>query len=404
MPSRLGVLAVAALAGWSVSTALQPQPKTAPSDVQQAGATTSPAAKPASRARRVATSNASSRPEPRSGDDAARAARPPRRWSPIAALAARLKTTRRITGARAARIDRVLEDLRVAGAAAVPSIGEFLRHGDDVDFAKFDAAEMAGHGSLRLALIGTLFDIGGSEAIAVALEQLQQTKRPAEIAMLARGVEAEEPGTHVARVMEAVDEALQSADLANARGTEAPDVSPLFDVLRNVGGEHAVAVLQRSVPRWGEYALIALAGLRDGAGLGTLLALANTDEAPVANRALPFQLLAQTTLDYPEAGDELVDLTRAGRIPDDVWKPMSEALSGKQLHFARTDRSTAPSPQRRSYYIEWMNVRYEQDVVSTEWSADQIARQQALIDELLDATSSPAAVQALELARASLRL
>jgi hypothetical protein len=169
-------------------------------------------------------------------------------------------------------------------------------------------------------------------------------------------------------------------------------------------------MLQRSVPQWGEYALIALAGLPDGGGIPTLTSLAATRDAPIENRVLPFQALAQATTASPEAAEALLDLARSDRIPDQAWSALGDVLGGKHLRFARTMFDGTPlaagSPTRpsawKSYYIEWMNVRYEQDVVTAAWSSDQVRQQVALIDELLAATSSPVAAQALQQARASL--
>jgi hypothetical protein len=69
----------------------------------------------------------------------------------------------------------------------------------------------------------------------------------------------------------------------------------------------------------------------------------------------------------------------------------------------RFSGSGARSPFWKSYFVEWTNVRYEQDVVSADWSDEQVAQQLALIDDLIEAVSSPAAVQALQQARTSLQ-
>jgi hypothetical protein len=146
-----------------------------------------------------------------------------------------------------------------------------------------------------------------------------------------------------------------------------------------------------------------------------LTALAGSADAPVANAVLPFQILAQATAHYAESGDALVNLARAGKIPDRVWAAVGEALGGKHLQFSgkmfdgtplganNTVASGGRDPLWKSYYIEWLNIRYEQDVVSADWSAEQVEQELALIDDLLELTSSPAAVQALQQARASLQ-
>jgi hypothetical protein len=348
---------------------------------------------------------------PQRAPSAAEAA-PQLRLSHLDVLLSYVKKTKAITPRRAAEIARVLRELRAQGASALPAIADFLRQGGDVDFATMPGGELVGHRTIRQAMIEALSTIGGSGAVAVELEEMQRTSEPIELAMLARALDGEEPGVHRNSIVEAIGEALSRAEEAPTRG---PDVGPVFDVLRTCGGEEAVAILERSVPRWGEYALIALAGLPDGAGIPSLAALARTIDVPVADDVVPFQALAQATVSYGQAADALVDLARAGEIPDRAWGAMTEALGGKHLQFsgkmfdgtplAGNGAVAADGRPRvwKSYYIEWQNVRYEQDIVWGDWSGEQVAQQLALIDELLAAAPSPAAVQALQHARASLQ-
>ena len=330
------------------------------------------------------------------------------RSSQVDVLASHVKRMRAITPAGAQYIDRMLHDVRHRGAASVPAIRDFLRAGEDVDFAKMTGGARVGRRTLREAVIDTLEEIGGSDAVAVSLEVLHQTTQPIEVVMLARAVEKEDPGLHGEEVIEAVANTLQGA--VQAPPQQGPDVAPLFDLLRGYGGDDAVAVLEACEPQWREYSLIALAGLPDGAGIPSLAAFAETPGDGATSPALPLQMLAQAAAQHPEAGDAITDLAREGQIPDEVWNAIADALAGKQLQFSGTSLAAngtgasdpRPSPWKKSYYVEWMNVRYEEDVVTAAWSADQIAQQLALIDGLLETVSSPAAVEALQQARASL--
>jgi hypothetical protein len=293
----------------------------------------------------------------------------------------------------------------------VPVIGELLRSGINLDLGTLESRGPRGERTLREALIDALLQIGGVPATAVALEQLDATHDPLETALLARGLEALEPGAHSGAVLDAIDDTLAWAGEAR----ESADLAPLFDLLRGYGGERAVALLERSVPQWGEYAAIALAGLPNGEGIPTLTALAAAGDAPIENRVLPFQALGQATAGSPEAADALLDLARSDRIPDQAWRALGDVLAGKHLRFARSMldgtplAGNAPGPSGeqpsawKSYYIEWMNVRYEQDGVTADWTPDQVQRQVALIDELLAAAPSPIATDALQRARASLQ-
>ena len=293
----------------------------------------------------------------------------------------------------------------------MPAIQDILRGGENVELAQIAGGDLVGHRTLRQAMIDTLARIGGAAATAASLEELQRTTDPVEVFMLARIVEQEEPGAHGDRVIQAVGTALQWAAWAPA---EAPDVGPLFDLLRGYRDERSVALLERSAPRWGEYALLALAGLPDGAGVPSLTALAAGADGALANRALPFQVLAQASTRYAAAGDALVELARAGEISDEAWGAMAEALEGRHLRFSgrmfdgtplAEEREAAPAGRSllwRSYYVEWLNVHYEEDLVSAGWSAEQVARQLAVIDDLSEVASSPTAIQALQQARTAL--
>ena len=94
---------------------------------------------------------------------------------------------------------------------------------------------------------------------------------------------------------------------------------------------------------------------------------------------MPLQVLAQATADSSAAAGVLVDLARTGRIPDQAWAALGDALGGKHLQFSRTmfDGTALAEPSAsgagdrptawKSYYIEWLNVRYEQDIVTAAW-------------------------------------
>jgi hypothetical protein len=140
-----------------------------------------------------------------------------------------------------------------------------------------------------------------------------------------------------------------------------------------------------------------------------LTSLVATPNAPVENRVLPLQGLAQATATSPAAAETLLALARDGRIPDSAWSAVGDVLAGRHLQFSRRmlDRTPLADPEIRpaawrSYFIEWLNVTYEQDVVTTAWSAERVQRQLDLIDALLDAAPSAVAVQALQQARAAL--
>lgn len=329
------------------------------------------------------------------------------------ALVAKVKNMKEITAEETATIQGMLVALQKQGVKAVLAIRDFLRQNEDVNFTKLKGNEQVGYRTLRQAIIDTLLKIGGNEALVASLEQIQQTKDPIEMAMLARGVEKQEPGIHSQEVIHAISNALQLAEQLPTK--DAPDASPFFDLLRTYGGVQAAAVLEQFAPRWGEYSLIALASLPEGAGIRSLTSLVGTSNATVTNPTLPFQILVQSSAHYPEASHALINLVRTRQIPDRAWRDIGETLRGKQLQFSSKMFDGTPLTEKhpnrpavearlwKNYYIQGQNIRYEQRTVSTAWSAEQVNQQLALIDNLLQVASSPAAQQALQQARESLQ-
>ncbi len=351
-----------------------------------------------------------------------------RAWQ-LDTVMAQVKSNGVITVEGAREIKRMLRELRKQGAAAVPTIRDFLRQKEDVNFDKMRGGELMEQHTLRQALFDTLGQIGGNEAMAVSLEQLRETLDPAEIAMLAQNLEKEAPGEYREEILRIATNALRLL----VRSKEQVEAGPLFELFRNYGGVKAVANLRQFTanadtlqylrnrnlsvsPTWRVYSLIALAGLPEGRGIPSLVALAGDPDVPVEHKPeLPFQMLAQASMEYDEAGEALVDLARARQIPDRAWSVVGEALAGKYLQFPSqlsggtllagkgADISGIEAPFLRGWYDDERNIKYEQRLVSADWSAGQLKQQLALIDKLLGVTSSPAAVKALQQAQESLR-
>jgi hypothetical protein len=316
-----------------------------------------------------------------------------------------------ITEEEAKEINRMVQELTEQGAAAVPAIGDLLRRRRDVDFDKLAGGGLIDYGSLRLALLDVLSQIGGDDALEVALEQLRATKDPVEIAMLALSLEQEDPWAYREEILKAAREALLRA--GRVPPEERADVSPLFELFQAYGGLEVVAALEQGMPTWWRYSLMALAALPDGEGVPSLVDEASAAGVPVERRAgLPFQMLAQASIQSPEAAEALVNLARSGQIPDRAWNPVGSALKG--MHFelplrlfdgTPADGNGAPASGAEAPLLGTHNgadMSYELRLASANWSEEQINRQLALIDELLDITESPAAVKALGEARGSL--
>lgn len=83
---------------------------------------------------------------------------------------------------------RMVRKMRYQGETAVPAIRAFLQTKADFNFDNIQGSEMASHRTLRLALIDTLRQIGGKEAIAALDEQLKNNTDAAETAALKQGL------------------------------------------------------------------------------------------------------------------------------------------------------------------------------------------------------------------------
>ena len=80
----------------------------------------------------------------------------------------------------------------------------------------------------------------------------------------------------------------------------------------------------------------------------------------------------------------------------------AESARGSVLVMLDDDSYLQAPDLLRNYYIESLNMTYEQHLVAANWSDEQIDQQLALIDKLRNATSSPVALSALEEAEQSL--
>ena len=345
-------------------------------------------------------------------------------------LTAQFKNMQTLTPENAKEMDRLLKELRKQGVAAVPAIRDFLRSKGDVNYDKMKGGELASNHTLRQALFDTLRQIGSPEAIATLVEELGGNQDPAEIAMLARNLEQAEPGVYQSQILQATSSALQ----LYARGNQQVEIRPLFEVLKEIGGPQAANILAQYPanatslqyvsnkdpnisPTVKTYALISLASLPDAEGVNSLAAMAGDPRVPTQYKAeLPFQMLAQTAMEHEAAGEALLKLAKGGQIPDRAWPVVSEALQGRYILFPsqmaggllpgqhnEVDRSDAEAPFLRGFYDDEKNLKYEQRLVSADWSPEQVQQQQKLIDNLLSVTTSAAGKEALHNARAALQ-
>ena len=273
------------------------------------------------------------------------------------------------------------KQLAAQGAAAVPAIREYLGRFQDIDFDSAGTGKLTGYSSLRIGLLDVLGQIGGPEAVGLSLQTLQQTGDFQEIAFLSKILEKQLPPEQFRpAALAAATEGLNQAASGELAGR---NVAPLFEVLQRFGDENIASLLEQVAGRWNYYATLSLAGLPDGAGIPALIRLAN-DPAIKGNGIGDFALrpLAQAAMQYPQARAALVDQARANGIPDTAWPTVSASLTGN--------------------YMQYGNQVFGSTAPTVTWSNEQIGSRIALVDQLLAATSSPAAQQPLQSARALL--
>jgi hypothetical protein len=307
-----------------------------------------------------------------------------------------------LTRERAQELNQSFKQLAEQGAGAVPSIRQFLARNQDLSFKDVNGGNLADYSSLRQGLFDVLKQIGGPEAVALSRETLQVTADPMEIAMLARNLEALDPGQHREEALNAAREAL-----AQAATGQLGDVGPLFAVLQTYGDSSVLADLDRPLPQWDYYATMALAGLPDGIGVPTLIRqMQDPEHSGSANNNFRFQVLAQLAGQYPEAGAALLDQARLNQISDSGWRKVAIGLASDQYQLTNPllniNYPPVATPGLKSYHIHNGNQNFFSTPILESGSGEQIAQRVALINQLLAATSNPTAIQSLQGALATL--
>jgi hypothetical protein len=294
-----------------------------------------------------------------------------------------------------------LQKLIKEGAGGVPAIREFLEKNVDLSFEGVPGGNQLGAASLRLALFDALAQIGGPEAIGLANRTLMTTADPREIAILARTLDQMDPGQHHEAAVAAAREAIALA----SKDTRAMDIGPVFEVLQKYGGDTAAQELEQASSKWNYYGPMALASLTNGAGVPSLIRLAqDADGQHRSTSRFAMQMLAQLASQYPDAEKALLEQAKAQKVPDTAWYGIASALAGTQMYPSTSYLDTAVPPANtrdpKSYSIPVNQQHYRSFDVSLNWTPEQIQRQIQLIDQLR--TTSPAAAAALEPTRAAL--
>jgi hypothetical protein len=216
---------------------------------------------------------------------------------------------------------------------------------------------------------------------------------------LAQVLDQQAPGQYRQQTVSAVNDILGMASKGQLPSDW--DVGTLFKVLQTYGDGSTASALEQMQGSWRYYATMAMAGLDNGQGVPTLIHEAQDTSSGRQDFAL--QMLAQVAAQYPDAASALVQQATAGQIPDSAWRKIIMGLAGDQYQIGQGPPGTGPNGEIpagiKTYHIGVGN----QNFYSTPIASDaQIQQRLSLIDQLLGATSNPAAVSALQSARATL--
>ena len=298
-----------------------------------------------------------------------------------------------MTQEQAAQWKENLQKLIQQGSVGVPAIREFLAKNTEIDFGA-GGKEMFGYGSVRNAMFDALTQIGGPQAIGVFSDTLQTSADPREVALLAQDLEKLDPGQHR---QEALEAARQTLAMAAAEQLPGRDVAPLFEVLEKYGDATIAQDLTKSASQWGYYATVALAQLPEGAGINSLIDIAQGSSSVRLNA---LEMLAQVSTQYPAANSALLDMASSNKILPGDWAYLTRLLAGDEYHFSSSvlDTSAASGDPNSQYsgHVVFGNQHFYTAPPIGGMTQERITQQSDLIDQLLKVTTDTGALQALQ--------
>ncbi len=158
---------------------------------------------------------------------------------------------------------------------------------------------------------------------------------------------------------------------------------PLFEILQAFGDAAVTNQLEQAAKDYTYYATMALAGMDEGVGVPSLVRLARDPEFNSRGKGdAAIRMLAQVAFQYPAAAEALLEPDLVDQIRDSAWPAVAGTLAGGHLQYA--------------------GPVYSSSVSRVEWSDHEIRQRLAMIDKLLQLTSSQAGREALYQARQSL--
>jgi hypothetical protein len=269
-----------------------------------------------------------------------------------------------------------LQQLVQQGPSSVAAIREYLAQNQDVNFAGVTGADQLGYPSLRAGLLSALGDIGGPESTAAMLQTLQTSVFPTDIAALAQTLEQQAPGQYQGDILNAV-----RAQLAMAAQDQLGDanVGPLFQLLAAAAakGTDVSADLTQYGAKWPYYASIELANLPNGAGVSSLIQLAQNS----GGQSAAAQALAQLAPQNTQALNSLLDMAKQGQLSDTQLAQLAPYLGGRENDLGPTANPGGTSSQ--GIHIASGNQDFSAAEFANSLTPDQVTQRISIIDQFL---------------------
>lgn len=305
-----------------------------------------------------------------------------------------------LTPELAAAWKELMQQTVALGPEAVPAVRDFLARNEDFLWGA-EARTLLGYDTARAAMFDVLLQIGGADAEAVLGTTLGSTLDPREIALLARNLDTLSPGQHVEASVDAARQALAAAGRGELTDR---DVAPAFEVLKRFGGATVTTDLDQAATRWNYYATIALAQLPEGAGVPSLIRLAEATDGP----SLPasdaaIRMLGNMAGQNDEARAAFLDLAKKGRISDTMWSGLAPILAGDPMQFTDgvlgTGMPTGPGTDIRSTHLSYGNQSFYTSVPTAEAGAALREGQLKWLDQLAGVATGQDAQNAVQQAK-----
>jgi hypothetical protein len=271
-----------------------------------------------------------------------------------------------------------LQQLIRQGPSSVPALRDFLTQNKDVNFKDTPAADLLGYPSLRTALLNALGQIGGADATSTLVDTLQTSVFPSDLATISTILEQQAPGRYQQDVLTAVRTQFTAAaqdQLGDA------DVGPLYKLLGTAAasGTEILSELSQHADKWPYYAAVEMAALPNGAGVPSLVQLAQNNSSGGQSAAV--ESLAQMAPDNPVAMEALLSLVRQGQLPDGILSQMGPYLAGRENEL---DPATIPpGTPTQALHVSNGNEDFVAADLMNSLTPAQINQRLALIDQIL---------------------